>query len=92
MKKGLYKFIEVLGEFRFYEVDPCALGNHKSLLKESESKSDVQSAGTLAIFDSYWRMYEWGSMSLHINNGTWKESVIPRLTELIEKEFRAGEY
>jgi len=91
MKKGLYKFIEVLGEFRFYEVDPCALGNHRSLLKESESRSDVQSAGTLAIFDSYWRMYDWGSSSLHLNGG-WNGSVVSRLNEIIGKEFRANEY
>jgi hypothetical protein len=87
MKNGLYKFIEVLGEFRFYEVQPWGSGGHKSLLNVSEDSSDVQSAGTLAIFDSYWRIYDWGSNSLNLNAGR-NESVILRLSQVIGKEFR----
>ena len=85
MKNGLYKFIEISGEFRFCEVeDALIVVTHKSLLKDSENRSQVQSAGTIAVFDSYWRIYDWFSTSLSVGCN---ESVIPKLTEIIGRKY-----
>ena len=86
MKNGVYKFIEISGEFRFCQVQPFLDNNsHRSLLKDSEEASQLQSAGTIAVFDSFWKMYEWGSSSLCIQCN---ESIIPKLSEIIGKEFK----
>lgn len=81
LKPGLYKFVCVGDhDFRFFDNDE----SHDQQVNESE-KTIVTQAGTVAVFETYWKLYSNHSLSLNIHCDF---SVIPRLTRLIGKPYK----
>jgi len=62
-KEGTWKFVKVNGEYRWIEVGMWNAGQHKDAVKEEERP---EAAGTINIFNDYWRMIETYSMTLKI--------------------------
>ena len=79
--EGVYKFVKVNGQYRFI-YDAYGV-KHKDAVMEGEV---AESAGEIAEFDTYWKLY--GSYSTSLGGVSTGDEDIVALTEIIGKPFR----
>jgi hypothetical protein len=89
---GLYKFV-VIG---FYDVDEVIHKKEIRIFDHSKRHSTqvkkgelAASAGSIAVFDTYWKMYQ--SYSLTLNVGC-DDLVIPWLTEILGFPYKSEHF
>jgi len=81
--EGTWKFVKVNGEYRWIEVDMWGGGQHKEAVNDGET---AEAAGTINIFDNYWRMVDSYSMTLKIGITMTTKDEITSLLNKPEKE------
>jgi len=80
IEPGLYKFVAIGREIRFFDSNDLH-ENHVTL----EEKPLVIGAGTVAVFDDYWKLYDNYSMTLKVYCDP---TIIPRLTRILKRKFK----
>jgi hypothetical protein len=77
---GIYKFVAIGREIRFFDNSDEHI-NHVT----AEEKPLVIGAGTIAVFDEYWKLYDNHSVTLKVYCDP---TIIPRLTRLLQRQHR----
>jgi hypothetical protein len=80
IEPGIYKFVAVGREIRIFDNNDLHI-DHVT----TEEKPLVIGAGSVAVFDDYWKLYSNYSTTLKIYCDP---TIIPRLTRILKKQFR----